>query len=126
MGEPSRTGGPFESSNSEAPALDTTKHWPQRKCLAGLGRLPQRLQRFAGRGDRHGLHAPVAKHLSQDQPIGGVVVDDEHACSPDKHRRPRHSGGGLLGGRLEAGSEMERTATAQLAFGPYPPTHQFG
>ena len=49
----------------------------RRERLPAFGGPPQRGQRLDAAVDRRRPHAPVGQQLVQDQPVGGVVVDDQ-------------------------------------------------
>ena len=49
--------------------------------LARLGRLAESGQRVVGRGDRHRPRVPGRQLLLEDEPVGLVVVDDEHPAT---------------------------------------------
>ena len=51
-----------------------------------LVRLSQHVDCLAGTFDRRGLHAPVPSHLFQNEPVGSVVVDNQHASFSDTCR----------------------------------------
>ena len=46
-----------------------------------MAALAQPFQRLAGRSERLGQHVPRLDLAGEDEPVGGVVVHDEHALA---------------------------------------------
>ena len=98
---------------------------PADSCGLRCGRGFERFQSRRGRFDDRRPQLPVAQHLGQHLPVGGIVVDHQHRQigSVGPQRRFRRPVGGRIG---EAGREVERAAGAELALHPDPAAHQVG
>ena len=96
----------------------------QRERLAGTFGLPQLFDGLRGVLDARGQHLPTGKHLVENPPVRGVVVDHQHAHAVQTHRLGIRGLVGLGVGLAQANGEMEAAAAADLALDPDPPAHQ--
>ena len=87
--------------------------------LSAAGGLAQRRERGRRAVHRHGAHLPACENLRENEAIGRVVVDDEHA-EVAKVDGWRGEGRRRLPMQAEVGDEMEAAALADFALDPDP------